>query len=285
MRNKFLGFICLLYSILITYNWYFDKLKNYLAPQMQMYIKISFFPLIIISLVLLINRSNNKFRINDLVLILPLIMLIISNDGILNASLAANRMNNTQQKRIKEEPKKNIEEEKKDVEEAKKDVEEEKKEEVEIKEPEEKYDFTNPYFDVKDTFYSELANYITYVPEANKFVGKTIKLKGFTIKYGSYLPDGYFAFGRYLISCCAADAEFVGFYAKYDMDKLRHNHWYEIEGVLEQGKDNDGIDIVYIKVINIKELEKQNDEQYIYPCYAYDNGLCKAVDELNLDFE
>ena len=27
MRNKFLGFICLLYSILITYNWYFDKLK------------------------------------------------------------------------------------------------------------------------------------------------------------------------------------------------------------------------------------------------------------------
>ena len=273
MRNKFLGIICLLYSALISYTWLFSKLNNYLAPQMQTYIKIALFFLIIIGLVLLISKSNNKFKTSDLVLILPLVMLIISNDGILNASFASNRMNNFQQKSTKETPPK---------------VEKEEKEPVEIKEPEEveteeNYDFSNPYFNVKDSFYSELANYITYVPEANKFVGKTIKLKGFTIKYGSYLPKGYFAFGRYLISCCAADAEFVGFYAKYDFDKLRHNHWYEIEGVLKQGKDDDGIDIVYIKVINIKELEKKEDEQYIYPCYAYDNGLCKDVDALNLD--
>ena len=271
MRNRFLGIICLLYASIITYTWLFSKLSNYLAPQMQMYIKISLFPLIIIGLVLVISESKSKFKISDFILLLPLIMLIISNDGHLTASFALNRINSIN----KSETKKTtpvIEENPVEYE----DIEE-------TEEPEEIYDFSNPYFNVKDTFYSELANYITYVPEANKYVGKTIKLKGFTIKYGSYLPKGYFAFGRYLISCCAADAEFVGFYAKYDFDKLRHNHWYEIEGVLKQGKDNNGEDIVYIKVINLNELEKKEDEQYIYPCYAYDNGLCKDVDALNLD--
>ena len=51
---------------------------------------------------------------------------------------------------------------------------------------------------------------------AKKFVGKTIKVKGFAVDYSDYLNDGYYALGKYSITCCAADAEFAGFMIKTD---------------------------------------------------------------------
>jgi hypothetical protein len=39
MSKRYLGIICLLYSGLFGYVIFFDKLKNFLAPQMQIYIK------------------------------------------------------------------------------------------------------------------------------------------------------------------------------------------------------------------------------------------------------
>ena len=41
--KKFLGIICLLYSGIIGYIWFNNKLKFFLAPNMQVYIKISLF--------------------------------------------------------------------------------------------------------------------------------------------------------------------------------------------------------------------------------------------------
>ena len=38
--KKFLGFICLAYSFIIAYLWIFNQLKNFLAPTMQIYIKV-----------------------------------------------------------------------------------------------------------------------------------------------------------------------------------------------------------------------------------------------------
>ncbi len=93
MRNKYLGLICLLYAGIIGYVWIFDKLKNFLAPQMQLYIKMALFPLIIIGLVMLFSSGKGKFKFSDLALIFPLIMLIICMDGRLTLSLANNKMN------------------------------------------------------------------------------------------------------------------------------------------------------------------------------------------------
>ena len=56
MKKRFLGIICLLYSGIIGYVWFSDKLKNYLAPQMQIYIKIAIIPLLIIGLVMLVIK-------------------------------------------------------------------------------------------------------------------------------------------------------------------------------------------------------------------------------------
>lgn len=31
---------------------------------------------------------------------------------------------------------------------------------------------------------------------------------------------------------------------------------------------------MYIKVINIKEIDSKSEEQYVCLCYAYDDGIC-----------
>ena len=119
--------------------------------------------------------------------------------------------------------------------------------------------------------------------KAVKYEGKTIKVKGFSVKYSKYLPEGYFALGRYVISCCAADATFNGFFVKMDDHTIIHDKWYEIEGVLEKAVDNDGYQIMAIKIVNIKEIDGSKENQYVYPCYAYDDGECAETKKLNLE--
>lgn len=275
--KRYLGIICLLYSGIFGYVVFFDKLKMFLAPQMQIYIKLSIVPMLLIGLVMIFNNKvHYKFKISDLVLILPLILLIFAGDGRLTASFASNRTTNLNtENRAKSESK-----EKDKTEEPK----QEKKEEPKVEEPNESYDFSNPNFDIVDTSYSELSNYITFAPKADKFKGQTIRVRGFALKKASYLPDGYFTIGKYAISCCAADAGFTGFIAKYNNNKITENKWYEVEGVLEKGKDAEGYDIMYIKVINIKEISSKGEEQYVYPCYAYDDGACEALSKYNLEY-
>lgn len=80
---------------------------------------------------------------------------------------------------------------------------------------------------------------------------KTIKVRGFALKNNvPYLPSGYFAIGEYVITCCATDAGYGGFYAKYDLDKIDENIWYEIEGVLEKVTDAANDTALAIRVTN-----------------------------------
>ncbi|MCR4580979.1 MAG: TIGR03943 family protein [Bacilli bacterium] len=292
MSKKYLGIICLLYSGIFGYVVFFDKLKNFLAPQMQIYIKLSIIPMLIIGIVMLFNNKvNYKFKASDLVLILPLVLLILSGDGRLTASFASNRtMNFNTENRTKAEVKeKSKEESKKETVAVTKPavIKEEKQEEIKpivVEEQKPTYDFTNPYFNVIDETYSDLANYLTFASKADKYQGKTIKVKGFVLKEMALLTSEYFALGKYNISCCAADAEFTGFIVKYDRNKVKENGWYEIEGILEKGVDSEGYNIMYINVVNIKEVDAKSEEQYVYPCYAYDEGLCAATAKYNLEY-
>ncbi len=282
MSKRYLGLICLLYSGIFSYVVIFDELKLFLAPQMQIYVKLSIIPMLLIGLVMLFNNKvHYKFKISDLVLILPLILLIFAGDGRLTSSFASNRTTNLNtDNRTKSEEKI---EDKKEEEIIELPKSEEKQEEVK-EENINNYDFSNVDFDIVDASYSELSNYITFAPKADKFKGQTIRIRGFALKKASYLPDGYFAIGKYAISCCAADAGFTGFIAKYDNSKIIADKWYEVEGILEKGKDKDGYDIMYINVINIKEISSKGEEQYVYPCYAYDDGSCEAISKYNLEY-
>ena len=41
--------------------------------------------------------------------------------------------------------------------------------------------------------------------------------------------------------------------------------------------------VLFVKVINIKEIDGSKEEQYVYPCYAYDNGSCSIMDKYDLN--
>ena len=276
--KKFLGLICLLYSGIILYVYTNNYLKNFLAPSMQRNLILIIIPLIIMGLVLIFNKKiSYAFKISDAILLLPLVMIILAGNGNLTESLASNRSNNFN-RNMATKAETTAEEETKEEQ----SVEEEIKNEV-VQEKKEEYDFSNPYFDITDDIYDETANYISYGPKADKFNGKTIKVRGFSQKYASYIPDDFFTIGKYSISCCAADASFVGFFIKYDPDKVKNNTWYEVEGILKKGTDKDGYNIMYIDVINIKEMDDK-EEQYIYPCYAYGDGNCSKVIEYDFEY-
>ena len=267
MKNKFLGLICLLYSIIIIYVWFFGYLDNYLAPNIQIYLKISLIPMIIMGIFFIFMNFPYKFKLSDILLLLPLIMIICAGDGNLSTALASNKMmkiNRQGNKSLNEVVNKNINNN--DI----KVIENEKKDEEEI------------FFDVQDSVYSYLADYITYMSGSKKFIGKTIRVRGFVVDYSEYLADGYSAIGKYSITCCAADAEFAGFVIKYDFSKLKVNSWYEVEGVLELAKDAEGYDIVVINPKSVVQIFS-NEKQYVYSCNNYGDGSCS--DLLKYDFE
>ena len=280
--KRFVGIICILYSLIIYYVWYFDKLKNYLSPQMQIYIKIISIPLLLMGIILLVCKNiEYKFKFSDFILLLPLVMLFIANDGKLSMNLANNRLGNFGSSKVNE---LKIDEELSDEEIGTIDITNRDKENKE-EDNNLVYIEKNIDFEIIDENYEYLANYLTFSEKALKFKGKSIKVKGFSITNGDFLPSGFFALGKYIISCCAADATFSGFYIRYDLSKIKSNTWYEIEGILNSATDPDGHSILYINVTNINEITANDEEQYAYPCYVYDNGMCSAVKKYDIDYE
>lgn len=262
MKNKFLGIICILYGGIIIYVRVSNCLKNFLAPSMQIYILLSIVPLFIMGLVLCINNNiTYRFKLLDLVLLLPIVMLLLAGDGRLSMNLSSNRSS-----MISKKSKVVV-----DI------VEDDIEEDSSI------YDFSSVDFDVIDESYDGLSNFLTYNERAKKYVGKTIRVRGFTNMDAEYIPKGYFAIGKYSITCCAADASFIGFISKYKGSDVKNNTWYEIEGVLKEGKDGDGMDILTVNVINLKEIDGSKEEQYVYPCYAYDDGKCSEMQKYDLN--
>ena len=271
MRKKYLGLICLVYAGIILFVNHYNILRNFLAPNMQVYLKASIIPLIIIGLVILFSdHFHYKFKIIDIFLLLPIAMLIIAGDGRLTTDFASNRSMNINSKKTT----KNVEKD------DKKDEPVSEKKEIDV----DKVDLTEVDFDVKDESYLDLANFLTYNPKALNYEGKTIRVRGFTIDNTSYLPDGYFGLGKYGVSCCTADAGFTGFVVSKSGHSIKANTWYEIEGVFEKIQDLAGYDILSIKLINIKEIDGSKEEQYVYPCYSYDDGACTEMKKYNLQY-
>lgn len=253
--KRFLGIVCLIYDSIIIYTIITDKLKYFLSQTLQIYIKLSIVPLLILALILLLNKNiSYKFKKSDLILLLPLLMIFLCGNAKFEVSLANNRILNNN----------SMVEEEVDI-----------QEEIELDNKYVDIDFTNVDFDIVDEAYSYLTNYFLTTKYASNHIGQTIRYRGFVVN-SKYVPKGYFAIGKYEISCCAADASLVGFISKYNKT-LTDGKWVEVEGVLQNTKYN-GKDIVVVDIINIKEIDDQNEELYVYPCYSYDDeGSCKAI--------
>lgn len=265
--KKFLGIICFIYALLIIYVWLSGNLGNYIAPNMQMYIKCSIVPLVIMGLVLILNNKiNYKFKVSDIVLLLPIILILFAGDGNLTIGIAKVKATNRNRE-------KNITVDVDPVPADIEPVEDTKKEKIE--------DF---YFEIVDSNYSYLADYLTYMAGAKKYVGKTIKFVGFAVDYSDYLTDDYSAIGRYMITCCAADSEFTGFMTKYSSKSIKYGSWYEVEGYLEMGKDKEGYDVMTVNPVSVVEISQNDLKQYVYSCNTYGNKACEELQKYDLEY-
>ena len=104
MSKRYLGIICLLYSFLFSYVVITGKIKNFLAPQMQIYIKLSIVPMLLIGIVIIFNKNiHYKFKLSDLILLLPIVLLVLAGDGKLSPNFASNRIININVNRTKNE--------------------------------------------------------------------------------------------------------------------------------------------------------------------------------------
>lgn len=270
MRKRFLGIICLIYSSIIAYVWIFDKLKNFLAPTLQIYIKLSLLPLLVLGIILLGNKKDENLKISDLILLIPLVFLICAGDGRLTSSLAGNRlvMNTIKQtigseEIIEKETDKGIEE---------------SIEKIEKENKLEKIDYN-----IEDSSYSILSIYLSFADKAIEQEGKTIRIRGFVTKDNRISPSGYFGLGKYEISCCVADASFIGFAVKESIE-VEENNWYEIEGTLKKIPSNTQGYILGIDPISIKKINEKEEESYVYPCYNYGEDACNVMTKFGLSY-
>ncbi len=249
MKNRFLGIISLLYTFIIVYLCLTNNLNNILAPKMQIYTKLSIIPLLLIGFFFMCNKR--KFKKTDLILLIPFIMIIFSGDFRLSII-------NSKELKIKKEV--NLTD---------------KEDQIDLS----KYSFDKFDFDIVDESYAGLSDYFNYTTHTKDLVGKTVRFKGLSIKNSKIVDGNKFVIGKYLITCCAADAEFVGFIVEFDKSKIKDNMWYQVEGVLKRIKLIDGSYVVGVEAVNIKEISPE--EQFVYPCYTYDD-LCSAVTKYNL---
>ena len=267
MKNKFLGIVCFIYCFIICYVILTNHLDNYIAPNMQIYIKLSIIPLFIVGLVLIFNNKfNYKFKISDLVLVIPLMLIFFAGDGNLTHAIAKVKMTNKKSDNI----------------EVMYDVDYELSDKEDTVESNKKIE--EFYFDIEDSLYSYLSDYLTYMKGAAKYIGKTIKIKGFAVDFGDYLTSDYFALGKYAITCCAADAEFSGMIIKYPKDKIKYGKWYQVEGVLELGKDSEGYNVMTINPVKVEEIEKGKESEYVYSCDTYGSGACEKLLDYDLEY-
>ena len=265
MKSKFLGIVCFSYCFIIIWIITNGYLNNYLAPNMHKYIYISFILLLVIGFVFIFSKKKSKIYLSDIFLLIPLIIIFVASDGKLSTDFAINRSNSFS--KIKE----------------KKVVKRKEVSKVIDMDLYKDIDFSSVDFSVVDESYAGLSDAIVYNSNPEKLVGKTIKLKGFIMKESSFLPKDYFAIGKYMISCCAADSSFGGFMARSnDMSKLKNNKWYEIYGVLNVGVDTYNQKIAIIDVVKYKKIDGKDEELYMYPCYAYGDGSCSEVVKYNL---
>ena len=125
---------------------------------------------------------------------------------------------------------------------------------------------------------------LTSSTKAVKFEGKTIRLRGMAILDTPSLSDTDFMVGKYVITCCAADAGFNGFVIRFDRSKIEDSAWYEIEGVLHKGYDASGYQIMIVNAVNVKKIDSSNEELYVYPCYSYGSHACEKISSYKIEY-
>jgi len=127
---------------------------------------------------------------------------------------------------------------------------------------------------IDDDIYITATNLFSFGSSYDKYEGKVIKIRGFVQKNKDFITPGYFAIGKYAVTCCVADSSFIGVLVKEDKMEVVDEGWYEVVGKLYKIVDKYGYTSLALKPISINKIEKE-DSLYVYPCY---DGKC--IDKL-----
>ncbi len=120
------------------------------------------------------------------------------------------------------------------------------------------------FMDMLNACYKDL-----YENDFRNYDGKEIEMSGM-VYYNDGLKDNEFVISRLLMSCCAADATYVGFLSEYDGKKsLKQGDWIRVRGVMKKGSQynaglqrEETVPKIYIKSIESMDPPKS---EYVYP--------------------
>ncbi|MDO5725730.1 MAG: TIGR03943 family protein [Tissierellia bacterium] len=244
--------------MLIAFLFYLIKrgsIYTYIHPRGFKLVKLmSYFLLLLVvnEIILSFKNTSKKFKLKDLILLIPFLLILFVTDEGLGTDVLKNR---------------GIE-----IIEAK----------HEIKNID-TLDLNNLSVG-KDLLKNNLYHYEDLTPPEGKMfkkamtdisknldslVGKEIKLDGFVYR-DETIPKDQFVIARLLVVCCTADAQTVGFQCKTeDAKNFKDGKWYLIEGVLDITERENIFtkELVKVPLINIKNYQeiKKPQNEYIYP--------------------
>ena len=89
-------------------------------------------------------------------------------------------------------------------------------------------DLGSSYITIEDEDYALFYRDITEEPK--KYAGKTVQFKAQVAKLRQQ-RDGYFAPGRFVMTCCENDIQFMGLIAKgMNLNQYQNRDWVEVTG-------------------------------------------------------
>ncbi|TYR79361.1 TIGR03943 family protein [Priestia megaterium] len=116
---------------------------------------------------------------------------------------------------------------------------------------------------VTDPEYISVMNIIENNVE--KFVGKTLEIKGFVYREEGF-EKNQFVVARFGLSCCVADASVYGTLSTVkNASAFKTDDWIQVKGTIQKTSYHDA-DLPYLQIETVKEI-KQPDNPYVYEMY------------------
>ena len=126
------------------------------------------------------------------------------------------------------------------------------------------YDMEADIIDVQDDDFGLL--YMDAMENTKNYDGKIIRFKALTAR-SPRLPKGSFVGGRFAMTCCAEDIQYVGFMCKWkSADSVKNKGWYMITAKVKEERDKmfGGESGPMLYVTEVKPAEKPQEETVFF---------------------
>ncbi|MEE3496000.1 MAG: hypothetical protein VZR06_12630, partial [Butyrivibrio sp.] len=100
------------------------------------------------------------------------------------------------------------------------------------------------------------------IEDTDKYYGKTVRFTAL-ITGGNGLGSNQFYAGRYAAICCAEDAQYIGFVAKYDGEIPKNGDWVILEARIAKGQRADNKLVILLVVNKLTKIEAPED-RFLY---------------------